>query len=61
MVTAKPSSELKIIIRIKSEDTKKRFKRWVLDNDFKNMEEALLFLLNKAEALGLKPERGVSY
>jgi hypothetical protein len=49
--------ELKIIIRCKSE-TKKKFRRFILDNDFRNSEEALLFLLRKAEELGLKPERG---
>jgi hypothetical protein len=51
------ASEDKIIIRCKK-STKKKFKRFVLDNDFKNSEEALLFLLRKAEELDLKPERG---
>jgi hypothetical protein len=51
-------SELKIIIRCKSETTKKKFRRFILDNDFRNSEEALLFLLRKAEELDLKPERG---
>jgi hypothetical protein len=50
--------ELKIIIRCKSYSTKKKFRQFILDNDFKNSEEALLFLLRKAEELGLKPERG---
>jgi hypothetical protein len=51
-------SELKIIIRCKSYSTKKKFRQFILDNDFRNSEEALLFLLRKAEELGLKPERG---
>jgi hypothetical protein len=51
-------SELKIIIRCKSTSTKKKFRQFILNNDFKNSEEALLFLLRKAEELGLKPERG---
>jgi hypothetical protein len=50
--------ELKIIIRYKNASTKKEFRQFILDNDFKNSEEALLFLLRKARELGLKPERG---
>jgi hypothetical protein len=54
----KIEGELKIIIRCKSYSTKKKFRQFILDNDFKNSEEALLFLLRKAEELQLKPERG---
>ena len=50
--------ELKIIIRCKTERTKKEFRRFILENDFRNGEEALLFLLRKAKELELKPERG---
>jgi|YelNatPaOPRAMG01_1025707.scaffolds.fasta_scaffold225856_1 hypothetical protein len=56
MVTLVP--ELKIIIRCKNASTKKEFRQFILDNDFRNSEEALLFLLRKARELGLKPERG---
>jgi hypothetical protein len=41
-------------------ETRKRFKRFVLENDFRNMEEALVFLLDKAFELDLKPARGRS-
>jgi hypothetical protein len=41
-------------------ETRKKFKRFVLENDFKNMEEALIFLLDKASELDLKPVRGRS-
>ena len=53
MVTVKTK---KLIIRC-NYDTWKRFRKWVLENDFKNSEEALKYLLKKAEELMLKPER----
>jgi hypothetical protein len=54
-------AELKIIIRCKSESTKKEFRKFIFDNDFRNSEEALLFLLRKAKELDLKPERGAVF
>jgi hypothetical protein len=41
-----------------SGETRKKFKRYALENDFKNLEEALLFLLQKASELDLKPVKG---
>jgi Holliday junction resolvase-like predicted endonuclease len=44
-----------------SEETRKKFRRYVLENDFRNMEDALVFLLQKASELNLKPAKGRAF
>jgi hypothetical protein len=42
-------------------ETFRKFRVFVVQNDFKNYEEALKFLLEKAEELNLKPVRGKAF
>jgi len=44
-----------------SEELRKRWRVFVLDNGFKNGAEALKFLLDLAERLGAKPERPFAF
>lgn len=52
-----PKKNEVILIRTDRE-TKKEFRRFMIENDFKSYDEVLKFLLRKARELNLKPESG---
>jgi hypothetical protein len=44
-----------------SDETFRKFRVYAAQNDFKNYEEVLKFLLQKAEELDLKPVKGRTF